>query len=68
MDVRINYLLLIFYPTDLTRKATRITNEPVNLSTVLTKYHEFADILSKTKAETLVPHHLYNLQIKLENG
>ena len=68
MNVRINYLLLIFYSTDLTRKATRITNKPVNLYAVLTKYHEFGDILSKTKAETLVPHHLYNLQIKLEDG
>jgi len=42
-------------------------NNLVNLSTVPIKYHKFADIFSKAKAETLVLHHLYNLQIKLED-
>ena len=42
-------------------------NDPVNLSTVLTKYHKFADIFSKTKVETLVLYCPYDLQIKLKN-
>ena len=42
-------------------------NEPVNLSTVPTKYYKFADILNKAKAEILALYCLYNLQIKLED-
>jgi len=53
--------------TDLAKRATRIMNNSVNLSAVPTKYYEFANIFSKTKAETLVLHCLYNLQIKLKN-
>lgn len=57
------YLILCF--TDLTERAVRITSNLVNLSAIPPKYHEFADISSKTKAKTMV---FYNLQIKLENG
>jgi len=42
-------------------------NDLVNLSTVPIKYHKFADIFGKARAETLALHHLYNLQIKLED-
>ena len=52
---------------DLTRKEVKITNDLVDLFTVPPKYHEFIDIFSKAKVETLVLHHFYNLQIKLEN-
>ena len=58
---------LALHLTDLAERAARITNELVNLSTVLPKYHEFTDIFSKTKAKILALHYLYNLQIKLEN-
>ena len=58
---------LILYSIDLTRKATRITNDPVDLSTILPEYHEFADIFSKAKVKTLAPHCSHDLQIKLEN-
>ena len=58
---------LILYSTDLVKKVARITSNSVNLSTVPFKYHEFTDILSKAKIETLASHHSYNLQIKLEN-
>jgi len=54
--------------TDLTREIARITNDPVDLSTVPAKYHKFADIFSNIKARTLASYCLYNLQIKLENG
>ena len=39
-----------------------------DLSNVPSKYHKFADVFSKTKAENLPPHHLYNLKINLEEG
>jgi len=37
-----------------------------DLPNVSFKYHEFANIFSKTKAEVLAPHHSYNLQINLK--
>ena len=59
---------LTLYSTDLAGKVTRITNNSVNLYTVLSKYHEFTDIFNKAKVETLVSYCSYNLQIKLENS
>ena len=58
---------LILYSTDLAEKVARITSDSVNLSTVPFKYHEFTNIFSKAKVETLAFYHIYNLQIKLEN-
>ena len=57
------YLTLYF--TDLSGRAARITNNSVNLSTVPPKYYKFTNIFSK--AETLAPYYLYNLQIKPKN-
>jgi len=51
--------------TDLTERVVRITSNLVNLFAVPHKYHEFADISSKTKVKTMV---FYDLQVKLENG
>jgi len=42
--------------------------ETPDLSNVYSEYHKFADIFSKTKAETLPPHHPYDLKINLEEG
>ena len=42
--------------------------EAPDLSNVSSKYHEFADIFSKTKAEVLTPHCSYDLKINLEEG
>jgi len=39
-----------------------------DLSNVLSEYHEFANVFSKTKAETLSPHRPYDLKINLEEG
>jgi len=39
-----------------------------DLSNVPSEYHEFADIFSKTKAETHPPHYPYDLKINLEEG
>jgi len=41
-------------------------SEKINLSSVPEEYHKYADVFSKSKAETLTPYHLYNLQIELE--
>jgi len=40
--------------------------EAADLSNVPSKYHEFTDVFSKTKAEVLAPHHSYDLKINLE--
>ena len=55
---------LVLYLTNLSK---RTMNNTVNLSTVPTEYHKFADVFNKTKAKTLASYHPYNLQIKLEN-
>lgn len=65
LELTIFYLIL--YSINFTKRSTRILNDLVDLSAILTKYHKFGNISSKTKAKTLVLHHLYNLQIKLEN-
>jgi len=46
-------------------KSTTIFKE-IDLSTIPEEYHEYADVFSKSKAETLAPHHPYDLQIDLE--
>ena len=40
--------------------------EASDLSNVPSKYYEFADVFSKTKAEVFAPHHPYDLKINLE--
>ena len=41
---------------------------PVNLDRVLKKYHDFADIFSKSKAGVLADHCPYDLKITLKDG
>ena len=50
---------------DIQTNSTKLAEAP-DLSNVPSKYHKFANVFSKTKAETLPPHRLYNLQINLE--
>ena len=45
-----------------------VFTETPDLSNVLSEYHEFANVFSKTKAEVLTPHHPYDLKINLEEG
>ena len=52
---------------DIQTNSTKLAETP-NLSNVPSKYHEFANVFSKTKAETLPLHHPYNLKINLEEG
>jgi len=42
--------------------------ETPDLSNIPSKYHKFANVFSKTKAETLSPHRPYDLKINLEEG
>ena len=42
--------------------------ETSDLSNILSEYHKFADVFSKTKAEVLALHHPYDLKINLEEG
>src|SRR5271168_5583717 len=49
-------------------KSASISDETPDLSHIPEEYHDFADILSKTKADTLAPHRLYDLKIDLEEG
>ena len=44
---------------------TKLTEAP-NLSNVPSKYHESANVFSKTKAEVLAPYYPYNLWINLK--
>ena len=50
---------------DIQANSTKITEAP-DLSNVLSKYHEFTNVFSKTKTEVLAPHYLYDLQINLK--
>jgi len=52
---------------DIQANSTKLAEAP-DLSNVPSKYHEFANILSKTKAEVLDPHCSYDLKINLEEG
>jgi len=46
-------------------KSTTIS-EKIDLSAIPEEYHKYADVFSKSKAETLAPHRPYDLQIDLE--
>jgi len=52
---------------DIQANSAKLAEAP-NLSNVSSKYHEFADVFSKTKAEILPPYRPYNLKINLEEG
>jgi len=53
--------------SDIQANSAKLAVTP-NLSNIPSKYHGFADIFSKTKAETLPSHHPYDLKINLEEG
>ena len=42
--------------------------ETIDLTRVPLEYHDFADIFSKKKADTLAPHRPFDLKIELEEG
>ena len=53
--------------SDIQANSAKLAETP-DLSNIPSEYHEFADIFSKTKAETLSPHCPYDLKINLEKG
>jgi len=52
---------------DIQANSTKLAEAP-DLSNVPFEYHEFANIFSKTKAETLPLHSSYDLKINLEES
>jgi len=52
---------------DIQANSTKLAETP-DLSNVPSEYHEFTNIFSKNKAETLPPHRPYDLKINLEEG
>jgi len=58
---------IYFCSSDIQANSTKLAEVP-DLSNILSEYHEFANVFSKTKAKVLTPHHPYNLQINLEEG
>jgi len=52
---------------DIQANSTKLA-ETSDLSNVPSEYHRFADVFSKTKAETLPSHRSYDLKINLEEG
>ena len=49
-------------------KSASISNEAPDLSNVPEEYHDFANVFSKAKADTLALHRPYDLKINLEEG
>ena len=47
---------------------TSMVSDMPNLSAVPTQYHDFTDVFSKLKADSLLPHCPYDLKIPLEEG
>jgi hypothetical protein len=52
----------------LSGKSAAPTGDPINLSSIPEEYHEFSDVFSKGKVETLPEHRSYDLKIDLEEG
>ena len=58
---------LSFSDPAITGKSTSVSSNP-DLSHIPKEYHNFADVFSKGKADTLPPHCPYDLKIDLEDG
>jgi len=55
------------YSSDIQANSAKLAETP-DLSNIPSEYHEFANVFSKTKAETLSPHHPYDLKINLKES
>ena len=58
----------IHYSTPVATSQASSTTEPIDLSNVPTKYHDFADVFSFEGVKTLPEHRPYDLHIDLEEG
>ena len=54
--------------TPKTNACSTSATDPINLSSVPKEYHDFADVFSKSHAETLPEHWPYDLKINFEPG
>ena len=45
-----------------------VPDDPVDLTGVPPEFHDYADVFSKKKADTLAPHRPFDLKIELEEG
>ena len=61
-----NFKLCLHF-SDIQANSAKLAEAP-DLFNIPSKYYEFTDVFSKTKAEVLTPHHLYDLKINLEEG
>jgi hypothetical protein len=52
----------------LSAKSASVSDEAPDLTHIPEEYHDFADVFSKAKADTLAPHRPYDLKINLEEG
>jgi len=58
---------LCLHSSDIQTNSVKLA-ETSDLSNIPFEYHKFANVFSKTKAETLPPHCSYDLKINLEEG
>ena len=58
---------LCLHSSDIQANSAKLTKVS-NLLNVPSKYYEFTDIFSRTKAEVLIPHYSYDLKINLKEG
>ena len=57
-----------FSKTSASAKSSSLVEESIDLSAIPEEYHDFTDVFSKAKADTLPPHQPYDLKIELEDG
>jgi len=58
-------IFAIQFSSTVQAKSTTISKK-IDLSSIPEEYHEYTDVFSKSKAETLAPHRPYDLRINLE--
>jgi len=58
---------LCLHSSDIQANSAKLAETP-DLSNILSEYHKFANVFSKTKAEVLTSHCPYDLKINLEEG
>jgi len=63
--VDFNNFKLCLHSSDIQTNSTKLAEAP-DLSNIPSKYHEFADVFSKTKAKTLPSHCPYDFKVNLE--
>jgi len=52
----------------LTVRATTSASDPKGLESIRVEYHQYSDVFSKSRADSLAPHRPYDLKISMEEG